>query len=189
MSGLDDARVHRADRNFMHPLALDAYERVVIVAQRLRLRCRHAILQRMKIRRPCRVPQPGPPVGIRADGAVQIEDGALHAPGRGKNVPQSRITGRGQRQFGDQHPRIGRERRPYAAGAGSAARPQGEQPAVRRGEIMRSLQPLTGRNSPGAHARGSGQRRRRREPVLERHLTLLRSCAQPPDTTRPDTAE
>src|SRR5215472_9297197 len=56
--GLDDARVHRADRNLVHTLAVDAHERVHVHATLVIRQLRAGIDERMHIRRPGVVTQP-----------------------------------------------------------------------------------------------------------------------------------
>ena len=58
MSRFNNARVHRTDRNFVHALAFDPYERVIIDCERRRLIGKSGIAQRIKIGGPRRMAQP-----------------------------------------------------------------------------------------------------------------------------------
>src|SRR5256885_11781427 len=59
VAGLDDARVHGSDCDFMHAVAADA-DKPVVLLTRLPFRRRLEIVsQRKAIDRPCRLPCPG----------------------------------------------------------------------------------------------------------------------------------
>ena len=110
MTGLDDACVHRADRDLMHALAVDAHEFIGFACRRQWRKLRTQA-QRKFGGGPGRVAQPGARIDIVRACTHEIECGTLHACGGGKDFVQSPVAATvGQRQFEYEQAEIGEER-------------------------------------------------------------------------------
>ena len=103
MPGLDGARVHRADRNFVHAVACDLDEGIVIRALVENGRGLRIAPQRMRAALPSRVAQPGAAVFGRGIDADKVARGALHAVGGRKNLREIRVLARGQAGVQHEH--------------------------------------------------------------------------------------
>ncbi len=87
MPRLDDARVHRANGDLVHAVAFDTHEGVVRWHVGVRRgRCPGVVAQRVIVRRPEPVVEPGARVGRAfGDDPQQVRRRALHAAGGGKD--------------------------------------------------------------------------------------------------------
>ena len=101
---LDDAGVDRADGDFMHTIAFDTHEGVVLVVC-LELRVRCVVAQRIVVGRPVGVAQPRALIGLTADivcadghGAEHVHHRPLHAVSRRKDRHKV-----GEERFGGVH--------------------------------------------------------------------------------------
>ena len=123
MARLDDAGMHRSDRNLVDAVALDLHERVVIDGKWGRVSGMVGIGQWVKGGRPRRMAQPRSLIRIRAVQPGQIGNGTLHAACARKPLFKPRITGfrssQSQRQY--EHTRIGPERGAHEMGATGVA--------------------------------------------------------------------
>ncbi len=192
MSRLDRARVNGPHRDFVHAVAGDADERIVLLSRCPRRRHLEIPLQRKAIDRPRRLPGPRAlvvGVALRAD---QIERRALHAVRGRKDRRQVRIPRAFVRQRvleqGQAVAVAQQDANGEAAGAiALVARPQGDQrsaalprQATGREQLPR-IDPAALRRH-GAGQGGGGESERR-----DVH-SLNRSVAPPGDTSRPETA-
>ena len=86
MAGLYRTGMHRADRDFVHAITGDRYERIVIQAGHVILRPVKIVAQRETVGRPSPVTQPRPVIvaALRSD-AEHVVDRALHPNGSGEN--------------------------------------------------------------------------------------------------------
>ena len=127
MARLDDARVHRSDRNLVDAFALDRHERVVINGKRGMLIGNCRIAQGMEGGGPRSMTQPRPLIRIGAMQAGEVGNGALHAACTGERLFEPRIVGlrsrQSQRQY--EHTRVGCERGAHEVlSTGVATRPK-----------------------------------------------------------------
>ena len=164
--GLDDAGVHRPDRDLVHAVAFDRDEGVARIAWDKGGVGGNVAPQRMRIVTPCAMPKPAASVGPRAFDVVrleprQVEHRALHPPGAGKERGKVGIDrpGIGHRQFKPEQPLVRRERgmhRKAAARVAFVTRPERGKAAAALGDGGTGAEPaprvagcVPGRNRAG----------------------------------------
>ena len=164
VTGLDGARVHRSDRDFVHAVAFDRDEPVRIRLRRPACAGGDVPAQREDILRPGAVAQPGTRVRGSAIArerprAAQVEDRPLHTVRAGetfRQVREARVVLRyAQLEAYQPFERDQQGTHAQACRAiGIVARPQCGQPAAAGGDILAGAQPLLrvhGR-TPGRYA-------------------------------------
>ncbi len=92
MPGLDDPGMHRADRNLVHAVAVDAHERIILLARRPLRQDREVAAQRKAVDRPRGLPQPRPLIVGFALDADEIERRTLHPVRRREDRREIRVA-------------------------------------------------------------------------------------------------
>jgi hypothetical protein len=181
VTGLDDARMHRPDRNLVDTVAGDANEGIVDDRSGGEAGARDRVIEQGQVvARPRAVVQPRPGVARPdRDDPEQVRRGALHPRGAGKVRRHVGIRWRvgGQREVEPDEPlgqRVGRARGEAAGVVPAAVRaPERDQTAVRRCDRARRDLPRI-----GVDARAPDRQRRRQ--AFEVELESGDPHGQPP---------
>src|SRR6266403_468226 len=187
MPGLDDAGMHRTDRDLVHPLALYRNEGVAWIARReARVEC-HIASQGEGVLAPCPMPQPAARVTHCSAQPHQIRDRALHAACGRKDVRNIRIGLAFETNIDAYQPLEGDQdgvQRKSRAAIALVARPEGTQPPSAASHCLAGASQAVAvhRRTPGRD--GARQRREPQASNARRHA-LSQSDVPPGGTSRP----
>src|SRR5207302_2531123 len=93
MPRLDDAGMHRTDRNLVHAFSLDPDERIAVVGLRKAARATDVLAQRERALGPCAMAQPFALIGaVLGMNAKQVVGGALHPAGARVEIGNARVA-------------------------------------------------------------------------------------------------